>query len=143
MNSQSIIYEILFDDYVAGFMAGKFTGNSAYCSIELGLPKEDVMEVMAQAMLSVYGNLEAFQLVNNHNTDLRSEQNPEFRDGYQKATKLASYALQREDITADPDFIDALKAAKEAGVPASNDMAFPLSGLEQLWFVNHVKGHAL
>ena len=127
------------DPYVTGFLGTRIPSVCVLASLEYGLGQDDAKEVIAIVLLKVYGSTSAYTEILAKANSLRQRNDQDFQLGYERGKKFMNYAQHKEDITADPDFPKAMETARAMGLPASNDMAVPLAGLDRLWFGSYME----
>lgn len=139
MLSGALVDIVKSDPYVTGFLGTRIPSICVLASLEQGLDQNDTREVIAEVLLKVYGNTSTYSEINGIAKTLHESGNQRFQLGCERGKKFMNYVQHKEDITADPDFSEAMDTARNMGMSASDDMAVPLAGLDRLWFGSYME----
>jgi len=139
MQSDKLTQIIMGDPYVAGYLSARIPVACVAVAKELGVQQQDVAAIMSIVSQRLYGTEAARREMSAHADELLQAGDQQFKLGYDRAMKLLKYMNNIEDITSDSDFPKAMEVARSLGLPQSNDIGIPITGLERLWFGSYME----
>ena len=130
------------DSYIAGYITGKLMSFIVYFIKAEGTPAEDSNMVSGMVLLNIFGENQArivSQAIKSHSASETSQ----YLDGRNRGARIVTYAVGAQDVRNDPDHASAIAAfrkmeGKVGSGSESNDHWAAVTGLEQLWFGDHL-----
>lgn len=128
------------DAYIAGYIKGKSMSFIAYFIKVEGMPAEDANMVSGMVLLNLFGENQA-RIVSQAIKAHSASETPQYLDGRNRGARIVPYAVGAQDVRNDPDYTRAIATFRtmegKVGLE-SNDHWAAVTGLEQLWFGDHL-----